>query len=45
MIIPEVVLWQLLNPPNLIRAQAFCIHEVLEVIVVCKYKNFMFTAF
>ena len=41
----EVVTWQLLSPPDLPRAQVFCIHKALEVVAVNKYKNFMFVAF
>ncbi len=41
---PEVVPWQLLSLPDLFRTQAFRIHEILEVVVVCKYKNFMLVA-
>ncbi len=42
---PEVVFWQLLSPPDLPRAQAFYIHEALEVIVVCKHENFILVVF
>ncbi len=41
----KVVPWQFLSLPDLPRAQAFCIHEAFEVVVVCKHKNFMFAAF
>ena len=40
-----MVFWQLLSLTNLLKTQVFCIHEALKVIVVCKHKNFMFTAF
>ncbi len=41
---PEVVPLQLLRPPDLPRTQAFCVYEMLEVVVVCKYENFMLVA-
>ncbi len=33
-----------MSPPDLPRTQAFCVHETLEVIVVCKHENFMLAA-
>ncbi len=41
---PEVVSWQFLRPPDLLKAQAFRIYETLEVVVVCKHENFMLAA-
>ncbi len=40
-----MVFEQFLSPTDLPRAQAFCIHEVVEVVVVDKHKNFMLLAF
>ncbi len=42
---PEVVPWQFLGPTDLFRAQVFCIHKVLEVVIVCKNENFMLSVF
>ncbi len=42
---PKVVPWQLLSLTDLPRAQAFHIYEALEVVMVCKYENFMLAAF
>ncbi len=44
-LLPQHFAWQFLSPLNLLRAQAFCIHEALEVVVICKYENFMLVAF
>ncbi len=41
----EVVSRELLGPTDLTRAQAFCIHESTEVIMVSKDEDFVFTAF
>ncbi len=40
-----MVSWQLLSLTNLSKAQAFYIREALEVIMICKYENFMLVAF
>ncbi len=29
---------------NVPKTQTFYVHEALEVVIVCKYKNFIFTA-
>ena len=42
---PEVILEQFLNLSDVPKAQAFYIHEALEVVVVCKRENFIFVAF
>ncbi len=42
---PEVVPSKFLSLSDLPRAQTFRIHEVLEVFVVFKHKNFMLAAF
>ncbi len=34
----------LLDPANLIRAQAFCIYKLTEVIIVSKGKDLIFAA-
>ena len=36
---------KLLSLPNLTKTQAFCVHEAAKVIVINKYKNFIFTIF
>ena len=41
----EMVLRELLGPADLSGAQALCIHETTEIIMVCKDKNLMLTAF
>ena len=41
----EMVLRELLGPADLSGAQALCIHETTEVIVVCKDENLMFATF
>ncbi len=41
----EVVLRKFLGPADLTRAQAFCIHELTEVIIVSKDKDLVFAAF
>ena len=41
----EMILWKLLGPADLSKAQAFCIHETMEVIMVRKDKNLIFAAF
>ncbi len=41
----EVVLKELLGPVNLARAQNFHIHKLVEVIIVSKDENLIFTAF
>ena len=41
----EVVRKQFLSSADLRRAQAFCAHEELEVVLVCKHENFMLVAF
>ncbi len=41
----EVVLRELLGQADLTRAQAFCIHESMEVIMVSKDKDLVFAAF
>lgn len=30
---------------NMLNAQAFCVYETLEVIIICKYKYFMLGVF
>ncbi len=34
-----------ISTTGLPRSQAFRVHEALEVVVVCKYKNFILSAF
>lgn len=34
-----------LSQTNLLRAQAICIHEVMQVVLIHKYKNLIFTSF
>ena len=41
----EVVSRELLGPADLTRAQAFCIHESTEVIMVSKDEDLVFAAF
>ena len=41
----EVVSRELLGPADLMRAQAFCIHEWMEVIIVSQNKNLVFAVF
>ncbi len=41
----EVILREFLGPVDLTRAQAFCIHELIEIIMVSKDKDFIFVAF
>ncbi len=41
----EVISRELLGPADLTKAQAFCIHESTEVIMVSKGKDFIFAAF
>ncbi len=36
---------ELLGPADLIRAQAFCIHELTEVVMVNKDEDLVFAAF
>ena len=36
---------KLLSPADLARAQAFCIYELLKVIVVSKNENLVFAVF
>ena len=42
---PEVVTRELLGLANLSGAQTFCLHELSEVVMVGKHKNFMLGAF
>ena len=42
---PEVIPRQLLCQTDLSKAQAFCIHEVLNIVLVCKHENFMLAVF
>ena len=41
----KMVIRELLGSAKLTRAQTFCIHELLEVIIVSENKDFMFAAF
>ena len=41
----KVVSRELLGPTDLTRAQALCIHELTEVIMVNKNKDLVFTTF
>ncbi len=41
----EVVLRELLGPADLTRAQALCIYELTEIIMVIKDKDLVFVAF
>lgn len=36
---------KLLSSPNLFKAQVLYIYKALEIVIVRKYKNLMFTAF
>ena len=40
-----MVAGKLLGPTDLFGAQAFCIHEALEVVVVCEDENLVFATF
>ena len=40
-----MVTCKFLGQANLLRAQIFYVHELLKVVVVGKYKNFMLKAF
>ena len=42
---PEIVSRELLGPTDLSEAQALCIYEMAEVIVVRKDENLMFATF
>ena len=42
---PKMISGELLAPMDLFGAQAFCIHELTEVIMVDKHQNFIFAAF
>lgn len=39
----KMILKELLGLANLFRVQVLCIYKVVEVVVVCEYKDFMFT--
>ena len=41
----EMVSKELLGQADLSKAQVFCIHETMEVIVVCKDENLMLATF
>lgn len=41
----EVISREFLGPADLTKAQTFCIHELTEVVVICKHKDFVLTAF
>lgn len=41
----EVILIKLLSSPNLLRAKIFGIYKLLEVVMINKDKNFIFTVF
>ncbi len=41
----EVILWQFLSLVDLSIVQVLYIYEALEVVVVCKYENFILPAF
>ena len=40
-----MILWKFLGPPNLAKTLAFYVHETIKVIVINKYKNFVFATF
>ncbi len=42
---PEVIPWQFLSPSDLPRAQVFCSHEALGVVVIFKHEDFILAAF
>ena len=42
---PKMISGELLGPTDLSGAQALCIHESTEVIMVGKYQNFVLAAF
>ena len=42
---PKMISEKLLGPTDLSRAQALCIHESTEVIMVDKHQNFMLAVF
>lgn len=44
-IYPKIILKQFFSSLNLFRAQSFYIHKMVEVIIVCKNKIFIFTIF
>ena len=39
-----MILGKLLGPPDLIRAQTLCIHELLEIVIVGQDKDFILIA-
>ena len=41
----EVILKELLGLANLSRAQVFCIHKIIKVIIISNNKYFMFRTF
>ena len=41
----KMVLRELLGPTDLSKAQAFCIHEAMKVVVVCENEYFVLAAF
>ena len=42
---PEVVIREFLGPTNLFGAQALCVHESAEVVVVNEYKHLILRVF
>ena len=40
-----MVLRELLSPIDLSGAQAFCIHEVTKIVLICEDEQFVLTAF
>lgn len=40
-----IVIKELLDSLNLFEAQTFCIDELIEVVIVYKYQNFVFVTF
>lgn len=41
----KLVMTELLSPTDLLRAQTFCIHKLIKVIVVGEYKDLSTTTF
>ena len=42
---PKVIPWLFLSLMDMLKAQTLYIHIILDIIIVCKYEEFMFAVF